>query len=294
MFGYLKGQVAHASTKSYTPISQIIQQFLTLTLVLAPFGGSIYALIRLINGQVTPLDFILLGGFYVATALGITVGFHRMLTHNSFEAHPIVKIILLIFGTWAIQGAALSWTAIHQKHHVKSDEIDDPHSPRRNFFHAHMGWLFGFERADSNVYAKSQQRDPIVRFISKTSFWWIALSFIIPFLIGGWSGFVWGVGVRLFLVHHVTWSVNSVCHVLGRRPYATGDLSTNNWIIGLLAMGEGWHNNHHAFPRSAFHGLRLWQIDTSGYVIHILGWLRLAKKIYRVPKNLVSSRLTTV
>jgi len=155
-----------------------------------------------------------------------------------------------------------------------------------------MGWLMHFDRVELDVYAKTQLKDPITMFISRTAFWWVVLGLVIPFLIGGWSGLLWGGIVRIFLVHHVTWSVNSICHIFGSRPYkiSGSDQSTNNWVVGLFAMGEGWHNNHHAFPRSAFHGLRPWEIDVSGYVIRVLGVLRLAKNIYRVPQAVLHAR----
>ncbi|MCH7553794.1 MAG: acyl-CoA desaturase [Chloroflexi bacterium] len=292
MFEHLKGGISSPSATSYSSFGQRFTQLMTLVLLLGPLGASIYALTQLIAGNVSTTDLVLLGAFYGATSMGVTVGFHRMLTHNAFEAHPALRAVLLVFGTWSVQGAAISWAAIHQKHHVKSDTSDDPHSPTRSFLHAHMGWLMHFDRAELDVYAKTQLKDPITMFISRTAFWWVVLGLVIPFLIGGWSGLLWGGMVRIFLVHHITWSVNSVCHIFGSRPYkiSGSDQSTNNWVVGLLAMGEGWHNNHHAFPRSAFHGLRPWEIDVSGYVIRVLGVLRLAKNIYRVPQAVLHAR----
>jgi stearoyl-CoA desaturase (delta-9 desaturase) len=143
---------------------------------------------------------------------------------------------------------------------------------------------------DPNVYCRNLVKDPIVVFVSRTFLIWVALSLVIPFALGGWTGLLWGGLVRIFLVHHVTWSVNSICHIFGRRMFETSDQSHNEWIVGLLAFGEGWHNNHHAFPRSAFHGMRWWQIDFSGYFIWTLEHLGLAKDVYRVPKHMLENR----
>ena len=237
-------------------------------------------------------DMALLGGFYFASSIGITIGYHRMLTHSSFVPNPVLKVVLLIFGIWALQGGPISWAAIHTKHHVHSDEGEDPHSPTRSMLHAHVGWLFRRDRADPSTYAKAQLNDPITRFIGKTAVWWALLGLLLPLALGGWTGFLWGTLVRLFLVHHVTFSVNSVCHRYGSRPFNTGgELSTNNLLVGILGMGEGWHNNHHAFPRSAFHGLTRRQVDVSGYLIRLFGTLRLAHAIVRVPKPAIAARL---
>jgi stearoyl-CoA desaturase (delta-9 desaturase) len=144
--------------------------------------------------------------------------------------------------------------------------------------------------ADPNVYCKNHVKDPIVVFVSQTFFLWVALSLLIPFALGGWTGLLWGGLVRIFLAHHVTWSVNSVCHTFGKRDFETPDQSRNEWIIGLLAMGEGWHNNHHAFPRSAFHGLRWWQFDLSGYIIRVLERVGLVHDVYRIPADMLARR----
>jgi stearoyl-CoA desaturase (delta-9 desaturase) len=185
------------------------------------------------------------------------------------------------------------WAAIHSKHHVHSDTEQDPHSPTKSFFHSHMGWMLTPFRADPERYAKAAMQDPVVMFVSRTTFWWAVLGCLIPYFVAGWEGFLWGTLVRVFVVHHVTWSVNSICHTFGSRPYATGrDLSTNNWIVGLLAMGEGWHNNHHAFPKSAFHGLHWKQFDLSGQVIRAMGTLRLAREICTIPRDVIEARKT--
>jgi stearoyl-CoA desaturase (Delta-9 desaturase) len=258
-------------------------KILLLIVVVGPLIATLVAIKLLWDRMVHWNEIALLAVFYVLIALGVTVGFHRMLTHRSFETNPIVKAIFLILGSMALEGPALLWAANHVKHHANSDQDDDPHSPVAGFFHAHLGWMFTGTQADPAIYCKGLLKDRVVVFISQTFFLWAALGLLLPFLIGGWRGLLWAGLVRIFLTHHVTWSVNSVCHVFGNRPFATRDRSTNQWLVGLLAMGEGWHNNHHAFPRSAFHGLHWWQFDMSGYVIRLLEKARLVWRVHRVP-----------
>jgi stearoyl-CoA desaturase (delta-9 desaturase) len=261
-----------------------------LVAVVVPLIATIYAICSLWQRAVNWLDLTLLLSLYTLTALGVTIGFHRMLTHRSFRPHPVVKFILLVLGSMSLEGAALEWAATHVKHHAQSDREGDPHSPVEGFFHAHVGWLFKDRMADPNVYCKNLVKDPIVVFVSQTFFLWVVLSLLIPFALGGWTGLLWGGLVRIFLAHHVTWSVNSVCHTFGKRDFETPDQSRNEWIVGLLAFGEGWHNNHHAFPRSAFHGLQWWQFDLSGYIIRALERMGLVHEVYRIPAELLAKR----
>jgi stearoyl-CoA desaturase (delta-9 desaturase) len=260
--------------------------------VVVPFLATVLAIYLLWARAVNWSDLVLLATLYSLIALGVTIGYHRMLTHRSFRPHPVVKLILLILGSMSLEGSALSWAATHIKHHAHSDREGDPHSPIEGFFHAHMGWLFRDSMADPNVYCRNLVKDPIVVFVSRTFLLWVALSLVIPFLIGGWTGLLWGGLVRIFLTHHVTWSVNSVCHTFGKREFETNDRSHNEWLVGLLGFGEGWHNNHHAFPRSAFHGLHWWQFDLSGYIIWTLERLGLAREVYRVSPVSLSRRST--
>ncbi|KAB8145030.1 acyl-CoA desaturase [Chloroflexia bacterium SDU3-3] len=259
--------------------------------VIAPLLGTLYAIVELWNRLVTWNDIILMLVLYVLTGVGITVGYHRMLTHRSFEPHPVVKFLFLAFGSMAVQGPAYQWAAVHIKHHAHTDEEDDPHSPIAGFFHAHVGWLFlnGLSIADD--YGKWMKKDRMVMFFSRTFLLWVALGYLIPFLIGGWQGLLWGGLVRTFLNNHVTWSVNSVCHLFGSRMFETKDMSRNHWLVGLLAFGEGWHNNHHAFPRSAFHGMRWYQFDLSSYIIMLLEKVGLVKQVWRVPQDRLQARL---
>ncbi len=279
--------------------STVYYKAAVLFVVVVPLLATILAIRLLWERAVHVPDLVLLAVMYAFVAFGVTVGYHRMLTHRSFRPHPAVKFILLVLGSMALEGPALQWAATHIKHHAQSDREGDPHSPVEGFWHAHMGWMFKDREADPNVYARNLVADPIVVFVSRTFLVWVALAMLIPFAAGGlvthtwagaWTGLLWGGLVRQFLTHHVTWSVNSVCHTFGRRMFETNDASRNEWIVGLLAFGEGWHNNHHAFPRSAFHGLRWWQFDFSGYLIWTLEKLGLAHDVYRIPPAMLARR----
>lgn len=266
---------------------------IVLVVVVVPLCATVFAMWLLWSRAVHWSDVALLVSMYTLVALGVTAGFHRMLTHRSFQPHPVVKFILLMLGSMALEGPAIEWAATHIKHHAQADREGDPHSPVEGFFHAHMGWMFKDGTADPNLYCRNLVNDPLVSFMSRTFLLWAILSLIIPFAIGGWTGLLWGGLVRIFLTHHVTWSVNSVCHTFGKRAFETNDQSRNEWVVGLLAFGEGWHNNHHAFPRSAFHGLHWWQFDLSGYVIRGLERVGLVHDVYRIPPDLMARRLAT-
>lgn len=249
--------------------------------VVGPLIATVYAINQLWNRYVTWTDIVLMFAFYLISGLGITVGFHRMLTHKSFETSKFVKAIFLIMGCMAWEGNPITWASTHIKHHAHSDQEDDPHSPLESLWHAHVGWIFQ-EVADPETYGTWLKKDPVVVWVDKTWWMWGLLGMVIPFLIAGWSGLLWGGLVRMCLTHHITWSVNSVCHTFGRRPYRTKDASRNNWIVGLLAFGEGWHNNHHAFPRSAFHGMEWWQFDLSSWLIRTLEATKVVWNVYRI------------
>jgi stearoyl-CoA desaturase (delta-9 desaturase) len=245
--------------------------------------------------------------------MGITIGYHRLYTHKSFEASPAVAWTFGILGSMAVQGPLMWWATTHRRHHQHSDHEEDPHSPHagrepglggwiRSFAHAHIGWLFDRELRGSVLrYAPDLAADRRAQAISRTFPLWVALGFAIPALIGGlvtqsWMGallgFLWGGVIRMFLVHHATWSVNSVCHIWGWQTYRSGDHSRNNPAMGILAMGEGWHNNHHAFPASARHGLQWWQFDISWITIRSLAAVGLVSGIrLPSPERLESKRV---
>jgi len=261
-----------------------------VALVVIPLAGVVIAMRLLWQRAVDWGDVALMLGLYVPISMGITIGFHRYLTHRGFRANPVVKATLLVLGSMAVEGPAIAWAANHRKHHALADREGDPHSPADGFFHAHIGWLWEGQQADQLTYARDLREDRMVMWISHSFPLWAALTLVVPFLIGGWSGLLWGGLVRIFLTHHVTWSVNSVCHTFGKRPFRTKDRSRNQWVVGLLALGEGWHNNHHAFPRSALHGLRWWQFDLSGITIRLLERVRLIWSVQRVTPEEIRAR----
>ena len=269
-----------------------VRKLIILALVLLPLAGSLLAIRLLWRRAVGWGDLGLMVGLYVPISMGITIGFHRYLTHRGFKTATPIKLLLLVLGSMALEGPALVWAANHRKHHALSDQTGDPHSPQDGFVHAHIGWLFTGMDADARVYARDLVDDRLVRVVSQLFPLWALLSLAIPFAIGGWHGLIWGGAVRIFLTHHVTWSVNSVCHTFGSRPFGTKDRSRNQWLIGLLALGEGWHNNHHAFPRSALHGLRWWQLDLSGLTIRLLERIRLVSAVQRVGAAELRARLS--
>lgn len=260
-----------------------LHRTIVLAVVIVPFLAVGLAAWHVWERYVTWGDLALLFGLYIPISVGVTGGYHRMLTHRSFRAHPIVRFVLLALGSMAVEGAAISWAANHLKHHAYADREGDPHSPIEGFFHAHLGWLFGPDEADPHTYGRFLLEDRLVVFIHNTFFLWVGLSLLIPFAIGGWSGLLWGGLVRMFFVHHVTWSVNSVCHTFGSKPYATEDRSRNNWVIGLLGMGEGFHNAHHRWPSAAIHGMDRWQFDATALIIQTLEKIRLVTDVHRIP-----------
>ena len=266
-------------------------QVVTLIGAVVPLLATLGAAVIACRGLVTWRDLADLGVMYFLTGIGITVGFHRLLAHRSFHAAPFVRWCLLALGCMAGHTNPVRWASTHIEHHAHSDRHDDPHSPLDGLFHAHIGWIYDGAKPRPEVYASWLLKDRAVQFFQRTYPLWVVVGLALPMLVDGWRGLLWGGLVRMFLSHHVTFCVNSVCHRFGRRPFNTGDRSTNQWLIGLLALGEGWHNNHHAFPNSAVHGLRWWQIDLSAYVIWLLerpGWIR---QVRRIPRSVQIARL---
>ncbi|MBA3736044.1 MAG: fatty acid desaturase [Actinobacteria bacterium] len=234
-------------------------------------------------------DLVLLVTMYVVCAFGTTIGFHRYFTHRGFQTSAPLKAVLAILGCMTMQGPLTQWVTDHRKHHALSDKPGDPHSPHvgngdgawgavKGFVHAHVGWLFnnlGMEQG--RIYGKDLYEDNLVVWVDRLYLVWIVLTLGIPFAVGyaiggtavaGAEALVWGGLLRIFLYQHATFSVNSICHMFGRKDYFSRDEARNNWLVALLVFGEGWHNNHHAFPASARHGLQRWQLDVSWWVIH--------------------------
>ncbi len=264
-------------------------------LVIAPALATAYAVWELVNGRASNFNVIFCLVYGALIQLCVTIGYHRMLVHRSFVPHPAIRALFLAGASMAMQGPAISWASVHIKHHAYSDEDGDPHSPTvLGFLHAHFEWMMDMSFDDVNAirsrFGKRFEQDGMAMFFDKTYHLWTLISLLIPFAAGGWEGLLWGGLVRVFLTSHVTWCVNSWCHVFGGRMFATKDQSRNSMIIGILAMGEGWHNNHHAFPTSAFHGLKWWQVDVSAYVIRILEKLNLASNVVRIPREKMHQR----
>ena len=248
-------------------------------------------------------DLVVLAITYTLSGLGVTVGFHRLFTHRSFKTTRGVRAALAILGSTSVEGPVIEWVATHRKHHNFSDRPGDPHSPHaecaagwrgalRGLAHAHVGWMFrGKDMANPARYAKDLLADRDLRVISRLFPLWVVLGLAVPFglgfaltgtLVGGLTGLLWGGAVRILVLHHATFCINSLCHFFGRRPFATGDESRNLAWLAPLAFGEAWHNNHHAFPTSAEHGLRRSEIDVSAWVIRGLEHLGLAWDVVRV------------
>jgi stearoyl-CoA desaturase (Delta-9 desaturase) len=276
-------------------------RLVTLAAILVPFLGLVAAALFLWGWGFSWVDLGLLLGMYLLTALGITVGFHRLFVHRSFETNVVVKFVLAALGSMAVQASLFSWVAQHRAHHQHSDTPEDPHSPHhhgggvlgrlRGFWHSHIGWAFEPDRPNLSRYVKDLRQSAALRVASALFPLWVALGLLVPGALGGviagtWAGalrgLIWGGLVRIFLVHHVTWSVNSACHLWGLRPYRSDDESRDNVVFGILALGEGWHNTHHAFPTSARHGLSWWKLDLSYWFIRALALLGLAWDI-RLP-----------
>ncbi|MBI3292930.1 MAG: fatty acid desaturase [Elusimicrobia bacterium] len=221
---------------------------------------------------------------WVTGGLGITLCYHRLLTHRSFKLWKPLEYFLTLCGVIAYQNGPIKWVATHRLHHARSDQPNDPHSPTAGFWWAHMGWLFAFNEELDNydrykVYAPDLARDPFHRFVNATHGWYQVILGIFLYLWGGWPVVIWGVFLRTVFVWHCTWLVNSASHIWGYRTWATSDQSTNNWWVAFLTYGEGWHNNHHAFLRSARHGLAWWEIDLTYMTIRLLTALGLASHL---------------
>ena len=269
-----------------------------------PFVGLALVVGQTWQGWLRWSDVAVFGIMYVLTGLGVTVGFHRLLTHRSFKTQPWLRATFAVLGSVAIEGPVISWVADHRKHHAFSDQEGDPHSPHagheggwrgalRGLGHAHVGWLFiHTQRGKKTRYAPDLMKDPQIRWVDRTFVGWAIAGLLpVPFLLGwliggsvhaGLTAILWGGLVRMLLLHHVTYSINSLCHFFGRRRFDTGDESRNLAWLAPLSLGEAWHNNHHAFPTSAAHGLRRWEVDPSALVIRLLEKTGLAWDVVRV------------
>ena len=278
-------------------------RIITGIVTIAPFIGLGIAVWQAWSGLLNSHDLIVFAILYVGSVIGITVGFHRLLTHRSFKTSKPLKAIFAVLGSVAIEGPVISWVADHRKHHAFADKPGDPHSPHvdhghgwagalKGLMHAHLGWIFiHTQRGSHKRYAPDLLDDPVVRAVDRTFLLWalggLAAAFFLGWLIGGTvgaglTGLLWGGAVRMLFVHHVTYSINSLCHFFGKRRFDTPDHSTNLAWLAALSGGEGYHNNHHAFPTSARHGLRKWDIDPSAWLIWVLEKLGLVWDVVRI------------
>jgi stearoyl-CoA desaturase (Delta-9 desaturase) len=259
-------------------------------LLVVPLLGVAYAAWGLSRHWVAPVDLALFGAFAIVTGLGTSFGYHRLLTHRSFETHPPLKAVALIAGAMAVPSRPIDWAARHLDHHAHADREGDPHSPLEGFVHAHVGWIFAVEPAPRERYCRHLLEDRLVVAVNNTAEVWFFSGLIIPVLIDGWRGLVWGGLVRIAVHNQMMFAVNSVCHCMGSRDFDTKDSSRNNLLVSLLSFGEGWHNNHHAFPSMAVHGIGAGQPDPTGLLIRLLARVGLIWDVKRPPAGLVARR----
>jgi stearoyl-CoA desaturase (delta-9 desaturase) len=302
--GETRGDDDHGETgQDIAEEHETVDRIANLVVTIVPLGLLGLAMWLMWGGALQWPDLVVLAVTYALTGVGVTVGFHRLLTHRSFKTSAPLKALFAALGSAAIEGPVIEWVSNHRKHHQYSDQPGDPHSPHvdhgsgwsgalRGLFHAHVGWIFaGGALANEERYAKDLIADPVVKFIDRTFVVWVLAGLAFPFalgyaltgsLVGGLMGLLWGGAVRIVFLHHATFSINSLCHYFGRRGYETNDESRNNVWLALPTLGEAWHNNHHAFPTSARHGLRWWQLDPSGWLIGAMERVGLVWDVVRI------------
>ncbi|MBK5229033.1 MAG: acyl-CoA desaturase [Actinobacteria bacterium] len=291
----------------------VLQRRLVLAVTVIPFLGFAAAVYSLWGRGLSWVDAGIALFFYVFTGLGITIGFHRFFTHQSFETTPFIRGLLAIAGSMAIEGPVITWVADHRRHHAFADKEGDPHSPHldegpgirgvlKGLWHAHMGWLFNDEQSSARRWAPDMLKVPALVKIDRLFPLWMALTFTLPAiagfaitgtLSGALTAFLWGSLVRIFILHHITWSINSICHFYGKRPFDGDEFSTNNWALALVSFGESWHNNHHAFPSAAVQGIGKAQPDLSGAVITAMEKVGLARNVTRVSEKQIAAKSKT-
>jgi stearoyl-CoA desaturase (delta-9 desaturase) len=282
-----------------------IEKRATTVIIVVPLAAIFVAAFLAWGGWFFWHDVVIMAVMYFLTVCGVTVGFHRFFTHRSFDARKSVKAILAVLGSMAIEGALIDWVADHRRHHKHSDREGDPHSPHQGFedhvikglIHAHFGWLVKEGKTNRDRFAPDLVKDPMISWIDRSFLWlWLPLTFAVPALAGlaitgTFQGMMlsllWGGLVRIFLVHHVTWSINSICHMFGRHEYESKDHSTNVPSLAPFSLGESFHNGHHAFPVSAHHGMKPWEraFDLSWQIIRLMERLGLAWNVKRTPKE---------
>ncbi|MEH2433191.1 MAG: fatty acid desaturase [Nostoc sp.] len=275
---------------------QQVQRRFAIATIIIPLIGTMIALKFAWDFGINLMELALLLVFWFLTMVGgITVGFHRLLSHCTFKTHPSIRVALAILGSMAAQGPVINWVSNHRRHHQYSDQIGDTHSPNlhqggfwgslNGIWHSHIGWMLNSEITNSTVFAKDLLQDPLIKKVNQQYLVLVFLGLLIPAILGGllsgtwigiWQGLLWGGLVRIFVVHHLTWTINSITHLYGSRPFNSSEQSTNNVWLAIPTGGEAWHNNHHAFPNSAKFGLQWWQLDLGYWLIHTLEVLGLA------------------
>ncbi|MEA2346475.1 MAG: hypothetical protein QOG62_262 [Thermoleophilaceae bacterium] len=283
--------------------NSFVHGFSSALATIIPLLGLGYAGWMAWGGLLKWQDLVVFAVMYIPIGLGVTVGFHRYFTHRSFKTGPVIRGVLGALGSAALEGPVIAWTAAHRRHHAFSDQEGDPHSPHVNhdgeptnalagLAHAHLGWIFlHTQRGARARYAPDLLKDRVTLMIDRTMVLWVLLGLALPFgmgvaltgsVVGGLTGLLWGGLVRIFLLHHITYSINSLCHFFGKRRFDTGDESRNLAWLAPFSMGEAWHNNHHAFPTSAQHGMGRWEFDMSGLLIRGLEAVGLVWDVTRV------------
>lgn len=285
------------------------QKFHAWGITLFPFLGFIVALALVWYKLIGVIEICLMLGMWFLSSIGITVGFHRYFAHRAFKTSSPMQVILAILGSMAGQGPLIYWVALHRRHHENSDQAGDPHSPRiwnqeklemwRGLWHAHIQWIFVHEIPNPIHYAPELLRDKVISRVNQLYYVWLFLSLIISAILGGilrgsWLGFIygllWGGIVRIFIGENLIWSINSITHYFGQRPFATRDYSTNNYWLAIPSLGESWHNNHHAFNNSAIFGLEWWQVDLGGVMIRTLEKLGLVWDVKVPSQQMIESQ----
>lgn len=289
----------------------LVTRIHNILITVLPFLGCVYALYQILQGNYPrAVDLGILGTMWLISGLGITVGYHRLLTHHSFKTTRLVKIVLVAMGCIALQGPPITWVSIHRQHHENADLAGDPHSPwlidgrlkgLRGLWYAHIGWMFQYKLPNPVRYAPDLIRDKDIMLIQSAYLTWVVLSLTIPSLVGyladqSWTGmsygFLWGCLVRLFLVNNIIWSVNSICHYIGNQPFKAQGNSKNNFWLAIPSLGESWHNNHHAFPNSALLGLQWWQFDPGYWLIFLIEKLGLVQDLKQPTQKIMEIKKT--
>ncbi|MEZ4358931.1 MAG: acyl-CoA desaturase [Kofleriaceae bacterium] len=300
---------ARAVTRAFAGRLPVASRAYAVAMLVVPAAATALALADALAHGLRALDVGLLGACYLLSTIGITVGYHRLLAHGAFQAKPALRDALVILGCTAGEGPPLYWVANHRRHHEFSDEPGDPHSPYwagdeplrglRSFWHAHAGWMITHALTNTLRYCPDLLREPRVTRLARRYNLWLALGVVVPGLIAAAvepsaasfaRGALWGGLVRMFVLHHVTWSINSVAHLWGSRVFDVGDHSRNVAWLSVLSLGESWHNNHHAFPSSARFGLAWYQLDVGAWVISLLCWLGLAASARRPTAAMIEKR----